>query len=150
MGTGVGASNPYNQSPYAQPGNYNGNGSMLTTDPRSIPSYSPPNYFPQTPLIADSRANAGLPTTTPNGGSSTTNNRDRDLDREPASTTRRNLEGSDDPRYVSQAAVPRGMDNVVPVMFVLSLVVNFYLGMLIRKLLTRYRSLLSSVRGQAV
>lgn len=34
------------------------------------------------------------------------------------------------------------------IFFLVSLIVNFYLGMLIRKLLTRYRSLLSSVRGQ--
>jgi hypothetical protein len=37
---------------------------------------------------------------------------------------------------------------VLPIFFVLSLVVNVYLGMLIRKLLMRYRSLLSSVRSQ--
>lgn len=40
-------------------------------------------------------------------------------------------------------------DNVLPVFFLLSLVVNFYLGMLIRKLLTRYRALLANVRSQS-
>ncbi|MFO1065659.1 MAG: hypothetical protein U0892_17485 [Pirellulales bacterium] len=45
---------------------------------------------------------------------------------------------------------PARTDAILPILFVLSLVVNFYLGMLIRKLLTRYRSLLSSVRSQAV
>lgn len=39
-------------------------------------------------------------------------------------------------------------ETILQFFFLLSLVVNFYLGMLIRKLLTRYRSLLSSVRGQ--
>ncbi len=39
--------------------------------------------------------------------------------------------------------------NFLQVFFLLSLVVNFYLGMLIRKLLSRYRALLSSVRSQA-
>jgi hypothetical protein len=39
-------------------------------------------------------------------------------------------------------------DNILPVFFLLSLVVNVYLGMLIRKLLTRYRALLAN-RGQS-
>ncbi len=38
-------------------------------------------------------------------------------------------------------------ENILPVLFLLSLVVNFYLGMLIRKLLTRYRVLLANSRG---
>jgi hypothetical protein len=50
----------------------------------------------------------------------------------------------------NQLAQRRGMETIMPVMFVLSLVVNFYLGMLIRKLLGRYRTLLASVRSQAV
>ncbi len=41
------------------------------------------------------------------------------------------------------------MDGVLPVLFLLSLVVNFYLGILIRKLLIRYRSLLTNVRQAA-
>lgn len=40
-------------------------------------------------------------------------------------------------------------EGFLQVFFLLSLVVNFYLGMLIRKLLTKYRTLLSSVRGQS-
>jgi hypothetical protein len=39
-------------------------------------------------------------------------------------------------------------DNILLVFFLLSLIVNCYLGGLIRKLLTRYRSLLSNVRSQ--
>ncbi|MEZ6136921.1 MAG: hypothetical protein R3C53_18660 [Pirellulaceae bacterium] len=39
-------------------------------------------------------------------------------------------------------------ENFLQVFFLLSLVVNFYLGVLIRKLLMRYRSLLASVRSQ--
>ncbi len=50
----------------------------------------------------------------------------------------------------TQLAQRTGMENIMPVMFVLSLVVNFYLGMLIRKLLGRYRTLLASVRSQTV
>ncbi len=50
--------------------------------------------------------------------------------------------GSDDHRKTTTA------DNFVPVFLLLSLVVNIYLVTLIRKLLTRYRSLLSSVRSQ--
>lgn len=41
------------------------------------------------------------------------------------------------------------MDGVLQVLFLLSLVVNFYLGILIRKLLMRYRSLLTNVRQAA-
>lgn len=40
-------------------------------------------------------------------------------------------------------------ENILSVFFLFSLVVNFYLGMLIRKLLTRYRALLANMRGQA-
>ena len=40
------------------------------------------------------------------------------------------------------------VDGILQVFFLLSLVVNFYLGILIRKLLTRYRSLLMNVRSQ--
>lgn len=40
------------------------------------------------------------------------------------------------------------VDGILQVFFLLSLVVNFYLGLLIRKLLTRYRSLLMNVRSQ--
>jgi hypothetical protein len=42
----------------------------------------------------------------------------------------------------------KAAENILPVFFLLSLVVNFYLGMLIRKLLTRYRALLANMRGQ--
>lgn len=42
------------------------------------------------------------------------------------------------------------VDGILQVFFLLSLVVNFYLGILIRKLLARYRSLLMNVRSQAV
>lgn len=38
--------------------------------------------------------------------------------------------------------------NILPVFFLLSLVVNLYLGWLISKLLKRYRALLASMRGQ--
>ena len=40
-------------------------------------------------------------------------------------------------------------ENILPAFFILSLLVNFYLGSLIRKLLTRYRALLANMRGQA-
>ncbi len=40
------------------------------------------------------------------------------------------------------------VDGILQVLFLLSLVVNFYLGILIRKLLIRYRSLLTNVRSQ--
>lgn len=39
-------------------------------------------------------------------------------------------------------------ENILPAFFILSLLVNFYLGSLIRKLLTRYRALLANMRGQ--
>ncbi|MEZ6077404.1 MAG: hypothetical protein R3C56_17555 [Pirellulaceae bacterium] len=40
-------------------------------------------------------------------------------------------------------------ENILPAFFILSLLVNFYLGSLIRKLLTRYRALLANMRGQS-
>ncbi len=49
----------------------------------------------------------------------------------------------------SGASTPaRSSQGILQVFLLLSLVVNLYLGMLIHKLLTRYRSLLTSVRGQ--
>ncbi len=42
----------------------------------------------------------------------------------------------------------KSKDNILTVFFLLSAVVNIYLGMLIRKLLTRYRALLANMRGQ--
>jgi hypothetical protein len=49
----------------------------------------------------------------------------------------------------SGAIAPAGSSQgILQVFLLLSLVVNLYLGMLIHKLLTRYRSLLTSVRGQ--
>jgi hypothetical protein len=41
-------------------------------------------------------------------------------------------------------------ENVLQVLFILSLVVNFYLGVLMHKLALRYRTLLSSVRATTV
>ena len=44
--------------------------------------------------------------------------------------------------------IASNVDGILQVLFLLSLVVNFYLGILIRKLLIRYRSLLTNVRSQ--
>lgn len=68
----------------------------------------------------------------------------------PAADTTANRAGSasDASPTVSRASQPKSSEGILQVFFLLSLVVNFYLGMLIRKLLGRYRSLLSSVRGQ--
>ena len=44
--------------------------------------------------------------------------------------------------------VSRSKEAWLQVFFLVSLIVNFYLGILLRKLLTRYRSLLSNVRSQ--
>lgn len=81
----------------------------------------------------------------PTGGSSKEN--------EPKTTAEDKAAGSPSDPAGSTNSLNRGKtgiasDNFVQVFFVLSLVVNFYLGMLIRKLLGRYRALLSSVRGQ--
>jgi len=53
-----------------------------------------------------------------------------------------------DERSTSVATTSKANENFLQVFFLLSLVVNFYLGMLIRKLLMRYRSLLANVRSQ--
>ena len=123
-GAGYGYSaNPFSNtaSPYA-------------TDPYSLPSTSTPVR------MADSRA-AIVPTTT-GAGLGATGSANSGLTRsgDPYATYGESNFGAQAQRS--------GVENIVPVMFVLSLVVNFYLGMLIRKLLTRYRSLLSSVRSQ--
>ena len=59
-----------------------------------------------------------------------------------------NEKSASDDAQSKAAAQATASDNFLQVFFLLSLVVNFYLAMLIRKLLTRYRSLLSSVRSQ--
>lgn len=56
---------------------------------------------------------------------------------------------SDDTKEAAAGATkPTTLENILPAFFILSLLVNFYLGSLIRKLLTRYRALLANMRGQ--
>lgn len=131
---------PYGQSPYGQSPIYGGVQTQLPSDPVSLPSYAQP-----TGRVADNRANTTVPSTSATSGFSTAGS-------QMAGSTSPSTSHSSDPSYGSSAYTSSrsGVDNIVPVMFVLSLVVNFYLGMLIRKLLARYRSLLSSVRSQAV
>lgn len=45
------------------------------------------------------------------------------------------------------AAKSKAADNILPVLFLLSLIVNFYLGMILRKLLVRYRAAVANNRG---
>ncbi len=119
-----------------------GTNSTLATDPLSIGGGSP--YL----RTADSRNTTALPST---AGTSATGVTNSGFATSYNNTTGRYADPALDPNYSTQYGTGRsGMENVVPVMFFLSLVVNFYLGMLIRKLLTRYRSLLSSVRSQTV
>ncbi len=65
-----------------------------------------------------------------------------------ASDTADKEKSASDETSNSGATKSKNNQNLLVVFFLLSLVVNVYLGMLIRKLLTRYRSLLSSVRSQ--
>ena len=53
------------------------------------------------------------------------------------------------PTSLTSPSKSKTSENILSVFFLFSLVVNFYLGMLIRKLLTRYRALLANMRGQA-
>lgn len=55
-------------------------------------------------------------------------------------------DANNDPQAGS--AKSKTLENILPAFFILSLLVNFYLGSLIRKLLTRYRALLANMRGQ--
>lgn len=135
------ASTPYGANPYGQSPNYGGMNSTLPSDPVSLPNYNQPMV-----RVADSRASAGVPSTSSSGLSNPSSN----TASAPPTTTSRTTPSHSDSDSANSYPARSGMDNVVPVMFVLSLVVNFYLGMLIRKLLGRYRSLLSSVRSQAV
>ena len=144
VGTGPTASHPYLQSQGNNSYGHSPVNSSFPSDPLSLPSYSQPSV-----RVADSRAPTQVPSTSSNstaGVSSNTQfgNSDSALSERDSNRLNRAHDVGD----VAQAR--SGAANIVPVMFVLSLVVNFYLGMLIRKLLTRYRSLLSSVRGQAV
>jgi hypothetical protein len=71
----------------------------------------------------------------------------------PTTNSVANRDNSASPSDNKQVTDPRtdrskSSEGILQVFFLLSLVVNFYLGMLIRKLLTRYRSLLANMRGQ--
>lgn len=57
--------------------------------------------------------------------------------------------GDTDNSTLTSPGSSKASENILSVFFLFSLVVNFYLGMLIRKLLTRYRALLANMRGQA-
>ncbi len=120
---------PYVQSPSSYTGYPNQNGVSLPTDPLSM-------------RVADTRGSVPS-TSNPNAQSSTGRS---------SSWATRNDGYSNDGYNDTQTQLAQrtGMENIMPVMFVLSLVVNFYLGMLIRKLLGRYRTLLASVRSQTV
>jgi len=136
---------PYNQyatlgtGNWQTPNNYppnNSSPSPYANDPLSLPIYAQPSS-----RIADSRGPTLVPSTSnvnSSGGPAGTS----------LSNSRRG--GLETPNNDAELSERSGMNNIMPVLFVLSLVVNFYLGMLIRKLLTRYRSLLSSVRSQTV
>lgn len=116
----------YSQSPSNQSGYGNSpNGSYFHSDPPSV-------------LVAQN--------TTALPGTSSSNSRTTNVSNRSGWDTSR--DGVTDPNGL--ALKPTGVENIMPVMFVLSLVVNFYLGMLIRKLLGRYRTLLASVRSQTV
>ncbi len=73
----------------------------------------------------------------------------------PAQSTSKNPSGDSSPGDLANSTILNGPsssktgENILSVFFLFSLVVNFYLGMLIRKLLTRYRALLANMRGQA-
>lgn len=143
---------PYSQPPPAgqlttgQGPIYSGSIFPYTGDPLSLPVTNQPYG-----RSADNR-NSVLPTTSPSSANSpnsfanqSTGNSGTNVNGLAVNT--RNTDLLHDSHYQAQHA-RSGVENIVPVMFVLSLVVNFYLGMLIRKLLTRYRSLLGSVRSQ--
>jgi len=145
-------------TPYTTTGNLAG----YTHDPLSLPSYGQSSYGQNTygqntNRVADNRPLSNLPSTFPSTSSvglgnasalppsvsaGVGNNYTKPLGPQDGAFTGPGFQPHTYPN-------PSGMNNVLPVMFVLSLVINFYLGMLIRKLLGRYRSLLSSVRGQA-
>lgn len=128
------AQSPSNQFPYTN----NQTGGYLPSDPLSI-------------RLADSR-NA-IPGTSTSGTipSTSTTGTNLNSSRSNWGGGRTDGYGSDQLTDANGQLNPRGgMENIMPVMFVLSLVVNFYLGMLIRKLLGRYRTLLASVRSQTI
>ncbi|MCC6511827.1 MAG: hypothetical protein IT423_22190 [Pirellulaceae bacterium] len=148
---GIYANNPYASPDYATAGGYPTGSSPYLADPPSV-------VQPFT-RIADARNN--LPTTSNSSpvqgtgvaNSSFANTQNQGTGMNAATNngaTNTNPTGNLNNGLDNQPLGRSGMENVVPVMFVLSLVVNFYLGMLIRKLLGRYRSLLASIRSQTI
>jgi len=125
---------PYNPSPYIQ-GHLNPSGQFNNTQFANGTGYGNDgrSLIASTAIPATGLPNTNAPATS-GGAVSTTNT--------PPGTPATNP-NTDSPSRKSAAA-----DNILPVFFLLSLVVNVYLGMLIRKLLTRYRALLAN-RGQS-
>ncbi len=146
IGTGTGAYPGYGQGPLVQSpysSQQSNTGSQSTVAPWLL------NDPPSLPGVRTADQRNGVPSTSSNSTVSPSNVGN------PVRSGWNNgrTDGyTNDPYGDPQTAYAQrtGMENVMPVMFVLSLVVNFYLGMLIRKLLGRYRTLLSSVRSQTV
>jgi hypothetical protein len=143
-GTGLGTQyQPQYQPQYQASGSPPPVYSGFPSDPLALPSL---DHRPT--RIADNRSATSVPST---GGGTSANGATGTRSGSAGDTAKgRASEPNTDSGLTDPYGNRSGMENILPVMFVLSLVVNFYLGMLIRKLLGRYRSLLSSVRGQAV
>lgn len=136
---------PGNQDPYLSPAQatYSGNGHpSAVRQPQYDPRIAERMYEDRIAMNAASQSRE-IPSTSMTRSGENVNGQWVDS----SAGTRR---GSDiDATLTGNRSEPvKTSDKILQVFFLLSLVVNFYLGLLIRKLLARYRSLLTSVRSQ--
>jgi hypothetical protein len=68
---------------------------------------------------------------------------------EVALAVHKKLDKNSDGQLTADEYTPASVDGILLTLFVVSLLVNLYLGHLIRKLLMRYRVVLTNVRSQA-
>ncbi|GAB5404636.1 MAG: hypothetical protein Aurels2KO_28670 [Aureliella sp.] len=133
-------------------------------DLQNQPAYAStaqPNSSSQQPydyerIASRNQASPALPSTAPSAAAKFAQQQDSlspsDLKREiEAAAAEAKEEGREEAKkeVAAKTATIQNQNNLIGLFCVLSLVVNCYLFMLIRKLLTRYRTLLTNVRSQA-
>ncbi|MDX1928618.1 MAG: hypothetical protein SFV81_18955 [Pirellulaceae bacterium] len=100
-------------------------------------------YTPN-PVATDNQAALGNPTAGLTGGAGLTRKQ-----LEEALAVQSKFDKNKDGQLTPDEYTPASVDGILLTLFVVSLLVNLYLGHLIRKLLMRYRVVLTNVRSQA-
>ena len=142
---------PYASSPSNQLNYNNAAGAPFGNPPQTNPNTNP-NYGNQ--QLNNQLGNPNYDRLAMNNNPPPINSASNTQSLNNQSQTGRNLPAGSSPptnltNFNSDTVPSTKIDGVVQVLFLLSLVVNFYLGILIRKLLIRYRSLLTNVRQAA-